>query len=136
MYYRLNRWVLSQLAPQLRAEGAAQWSEILSADQEQAPTRLQSFIVSGHKADFGFIAFDPDPLKLDRLHQRLLASHLGPALEASYSFVSLTEISEYVPSPEQYGQRLAAGGEDPNSPQFAAKVAAYEKRLPAMTPSG
>jgi chlorite dismutase len=46
--------------------------------------------------------------------------------------VSLTEISEYVPSPQQYAQRLQSGGEDPSTPQFEAKVAAYERRLPAM----
>ena len=107
-------------------------AEVLAPDSADAPVRLQTFIVSGHKADFGFLALDPDPLKIDRLHQRLLASPIGPALEATYSFVSLTEISEYVPSPEQYAERLRLGGEDPNSPAFEAKVAAYEKRLPMM----
>ncbi len=90
---------------------------------------LQSFVVSGHKADFGTIALDGDPLKIDRVHQALLSSAIGPALEAVYSFVSLTEISEYVPSVEQYAERLKATGEDPNSPGFAAKVAAYEKAI-------
>ncbi|MBX3420846.1 MAG: heme-dependent peroxidase [Pirellulaceae bacterium] len=132
MYYRLNRHVLSQLGATRRAAGLIAMQEILSPVDSQAPVRLQSFIVSGHKADFGFVAFDPDPLKIDLVHQRLLACGIGPALEAVYSFVSLTEISEYVPSVEQYAQRLTAGGEDANSPQFAAKVAAYEKRLPAM----
>jgi chlorite dismutase len=115
-----------------RAAGVVEMSEILSASHDLSPVRLQSFIISGHKADFGFIAFDPDPLKIDGVHQRLLASPLGPALEATYSFVSVTEISEYVPSPQQYAERLIAGGEDPETAQFAAKVAAYEKRLPAM----
>ena len=132
MYYRLNRSVLSQLGAHQRHAGVSQWSEILNANSTESPLRMQSFLVSGHKADFGFIALDPDPLKIDRVHQRLLASEIGCALEAVYSFVSLTEISEYVPSPAEYGQRLIAGGEDPATPQFAAKVAAYEKRLPAM----
>lgn len=131
-YYRINRWLLSQMSSAQRAAGVAQMADILSSSHELSPIRLQSFIVSGHKADFGFLAFDQDPLKIDAVHQRLLASPLGPALESTYSFVSLTEISEYVPSPQQYAERLMAGGEDSNSPQFAAKVAAYEKRLPAM----
>ncbi len=33
---------------------------------------------------------------------------------------------------EQYAERLKSSGEDPNAPGFAAKVAAYEKRLPMM----
>jgi hydrogen peroxide-dependent heme synthase len=131
MYYRFNRGVLQQLGPAV-AQGVEQFASILDPSNADSPIRLQSFIVSGHKADFGFMALDPDPLKIDRVHQRLLATPLGPALEATYSFVSLTEISEYVPNPQQYAERLKAGGEDPNSPQFEAKVAAYEKRLPIM----
>ena len=132
MYYRFNRAVLSQLSGAERMAGASQLAQILDPTNEHSPTRLQSYIVSGHKADFGFLALDTDPLKIDRVHQRLLGSELGAALEATYSFVSLTEISEYVPSPQQYAQRLIASGEDSSSPQFAAKVAAYEKRLPVM----
>ena len=132
LFYRWNRAVLASLPPDKRAVGREQLTRLLDTASPDATTRMQSFIVSGHKADFALILLDPDPLKIDRVHQRLLQSELGPAVEAVYSFVSLTEISEYVPSPEQYAERLKAGGEDPDSPAFAAKVAAYEKRLPMM----
>ena len=68
-------------------------------------------LVSGHKADFGLMLMDPDPLKIEAVNQRLLASRLGPALTPTYSFVSLTEISEYVPSVEQYGKKLEEEGD-------------------------
>lgn len=132
MFYRLNRALLSQRTLEQRSRGREQLASILDPAGADAPTRMQSFIISGHKADFGVILLDPDPLKIDRVHQSLLQSELGPALEPTYSFVSLTEISEYVPTPERYAARLAAGGEDPDSPALAAKVAAYEKRLPMM----
>jgi peroxiredoxin len=132
LFYRWNRALLAGLSPETRQAGNEQLVRILDPLSETAPTRMQSFIISGHKADFAVIMLDSDPLKIDRLHQQLLQSQVGPALEAVYSFVSLTEISEYVPSPEQYAGRLRAGGEDPHSPAFAAKVAAYEKRLPMM----
>ncbi len=132
MFYRLNRAQLAQRTPEQRSLGREQFARILDPAGDGAPTRMQSFIISGHKADFGVILLDPDPLKIDHVHQRLLQSELGPALEPTYSFVSLTEISEYVPSPEQYAARLKSGGEDPDSTAFAAKVAAYEKRLPMM----
>ncbi len=132
MFYRLNRAALASLSTEQRTAAAVRLGQILDPQSDEAPTRLQSFIISGHKADFGLIMLDPNPLKIDQVHQRLLQSELGPALEAVYSFVSLTEISEYVPSPQQYAERLKSGGEDPESPAFAAKVAAYEKRLPMM----
>ncbi|MEO8269963.1 MAG: chlorite dismutase family protein, partial [Aureliella sp.] len=132
LFYSLNRAQLAKRTAEQRSQGREQFARILDAEGSGAPTRMQSFIISGHKADFGVILLDPDPLKIDRVHQQLLQSELGPALEPTYSFVSLTEISEYVPSPEQYAARLKAGGEDPQSTAFAAKVAAYEKRLPMM----
>ncbi|QDV24459.1 hydrogen peroxide-dependent heme synthase [Aureliella helgolandensis] len=132
MFYSLDRQVLSQLTKEQQRSGAEELEQILCPQADHATLRMQSFIVSGHKADFGMLMFDTDPLKIDAVHQRLLASTLGPALKAVYSFVSFTEISEYVPSPEQYAERLKLGGEDTESPAFAAKVAAYEKRLPMM----
>ena len=38
----------------------------------------------------------------------------------------------YVPTIEQFRDRLIAGGAEPDSPELAAKVAAYERRLPMM----
>ena len=57
-----------------------------------------------------------------------MAGCLGPALVPTYSFVSITEVSEYVPTVEQYGQRLVAEGEQPDSPAYKAKLKAYENR--------
>jgi chlorite dismutase len=71
---------------------------------------------------------DADPLVIDSVHQRLLSGPLGTALEPTYSFVSLTEVSEYVPTVEQYGKRLVEEGEDAAGPAYAAKLKAYESR--------
>ena len=90
------------------------------------PQRLQTSVVSGHKADFGLMLLDPNPLRIDAVHQRLMARSLGPALRPTYSFVSMTEVSEYVPTVEQYAQKLLQQGEAPDSPAFKAKVKAYE----------
>ncbi len=53
---------------------------ILDPAGPDATARLQTSVVSGHKADFGLMLMDPNPLKIDAVHQRLLASRLGPAL--------------------------------------------------------
>lgn len=132
LFYRWNRGVLASLSPEAKKRGVDELRVALNPSHPDAPTRMQSFLISGHKADLGIVLLDSDPLKIDKVHQRLMSSGVGPALEPTYSFVSLTEISEYVLSPEQYGKRLEYEGEDSSSPQFAAKVAAYEKRLPIM----
>lgn len=131
-FYSFDRLILSQISSHQRDSGLAEVSEILAPSSSESPVRLQTMIVGGHKADFGVIALDESPLKIDRVHQRMMASSIGPALKAAYSFISLTEISEYVPSPAQYAERLIRDGDEPDSPQLLAKVSAYEKRLPAM----
>ncbi len=128
LYYRWNRAALKNLTAQELTTGREQFQLILDASREGVPARLQTSLVSGHKADLGLMLLDADPLVIDRLHQDLMASPLGLALEPTYSFVSLTEVSEYVPTVEQYGERLVAEGEDPSGPSYAAKLKAYESR--------
>lgn len=119
---------MSQDLPSRKAD----FTEALNASDITRPERVQSFIIGGHKADFSFIAMDPNPLTVDGLHQRIMSSSLGAAIEPVYSFVSLSEISEYLPDKEQYAQKLIRTGEDPTSATFQAKVASYDKRLPMM----
>jgi chlorite dismutase len=132
LYYRFDRARLSAMTSEQRADGSEQLQQILDPDGEDASTRLQTSIVSGHKADFGLMLMDPDPLVIDRVHQRLASTTLGSALESTYSFVSVTEISEYVPSLEQYGERLVREGEESGSDAYEAKMKAYEQRQPIM----
>jgi chlorite dismutase len=132
LYYRFDRGVLAGMPAGQRKAGAAQLVQVLNPEGENAPQRLQTSIVSGQKADFGLMLMDPDPLKIDAVKQRLAASQLGPGLMPTYSFVSITEISEYVPSVEQYAKKLVADGEQQGSPAYEAKVNAYAQRLPMM----
>lgn len=132
LYYRFDRVVLSGLSHAQKLEGASEVATILDPKADSAPARLQTSAVAGQKADFGLMILDPDPLKVNSIHQRLLGSLLGAAIVPTYSFVSLTEVSEYLPTPEQYAQRLLADGETEESPGYAAKLKAYTDRWPGM----
>lgn len=132
LFYSFDRPALQSLSESARSEGRHAFVETLRAGSEAAPVRMQVSITSGHRADFALMLMDPDPLKIDALHQQLLAGPLGAALRPTYSFVSLTEISEYVPTVEAYGQRLVAEGAEEGSPAYEAKLKAYTDRLEGM----
>jgi hydrogen peroxide-dependent heme synthase len=132
-FYRWRRELLSELSHEDCLAARPAFLAALDPLGDVRTERLQSFIISGHKADFAIIMMDPDPLKLDRVHQTLMSSQLGAALEPVYSFVSMSEISEYLPTRDQYAAKLIRSGEDPESPTYHAKVASYEKRMPMMT---
>jgi chlorite dismutase len=132
LYYRFDRAKLRGLGPTELADGCRAFVGALDAAAPHAPSRLQTLIVSGHKADFGLIALDADPLRVDDMHQILMSGPLGPAIVPTWSFVSLTEVSEYLPDLEQYGRRLAAEGLDPEGAEYRTRRKQYERRLEIM----
>lgn len=132
LYYQFDRKVTRWATEEALATGRAEIEAALDPAGPHASERLQTSIVSGHKADFGLMLMDPDPLKIDRVHQNLMNTSLGSAIQPTYSFVSITEISEYVPTLEQYGARLVKEGEVEGSPAYQAKMKAYAGREPMM----
>ncbi len=128
-FYRFRRDAIDRA---LSEPCQQQLRDALAADLDSAPARLSSYWTSGHRADFGVMVMDPDPGKVDSVHQQIMAPGLGKHIEPIWSFVSMSEVSEYVPTVERFRDRLIAGGTDPDSPELAAKVSAYERRLPMM----
>ncbi|QDV11787.1 putative heme peroxidase [Rosistilla oblonga] len=130
--YRFRRDVLAGLSARRLRDGMRQFLAAVDPAEATRPEKLQRYIISGHKADFALMMMDADPLKIDAVHQAVVSGPLGAAVEATWSFVSMSEISEYVPSVPQYREKLIREGNAPDSPELAAKVAAYERRLPMM----
>ena len=132
LFYAFDREKLAGLSPAALEAGKQAFLAALDPSGPLAPVRLQTWIVPGQKADFGIMALDASPLKVEDVHQRLVSGPLGRALVPTYSFIGLTEVSEYVPSVEQYGQRLIEEGETADSPSWRAKVQGYAAREESM----
>lgn len=132
LYYRIDQAQLAQMSEAQRVEGRDVVAHLLDPERPGAPVRLQTSVVSGHKAELGLMIMDSNPLVIDGIRQGLRASPLGPALVPAYSFVSITEISEYVPTVDQYAERLRSEGVSPEDPAYTAKINAYSQRLPMM----
>jgi hydrogen peroxide-dependent heme synthase len=99
------------------------------------PNQAITFSVLGASADVGLMALGPDLDALDRLTKDVLR---GP-FAAEYSFVSLTELSEYTSTEADERARLEAEGEadvEGRLAEWATRIAAYNEarlhpRLPA-----
>lgn len=131
-FYKFDRAQLMQFGNELRAQSCEDFLSVFPGNGSDAPQRLQLGLVSGHKADFSLMMMDPDPIKLQSIHHRLMSSKMGPAIVPTYSYISISEISEYVQSIDKYRERLIRSGEDPSGTALETKVAAYEQRLEKM----
>jgi chlorite dismutase len=134
-FYLFDRNLLGELKARSTTDfekSKSEFVEILSPEDSLRPARFQLGITSGHKADFSLMLMDPDPIKIESQHQRLIGSTLGQAIKTTWSYVSISEISEYALSVEQYAERLRREGEDPESSAFQKKIAAYSGRVEKM----
>ena len=133
-FYSFDRPAIAKLRIELPSDFQAAKEEfvaVLSSDDHH-PARFQLGMTSGHKADFSLMLMDPDPIKVEAMHQRLMGSTIGQLINTTWSYVSISEISEYALSVEQYAERLKRQGEDPESSVFQKKVAAYGGRVDKM----
>jgi hydrogen peroxide-dependent heme synthase len=92
----------------------------LEADGHQALV----FAVLGHKADLGVMALGPDLARLQRFHQDLRGGPLRP----TYSYVSLTELSEYTSTEDDERERLQTE-EGVTGDELEAKLAIWRDRM-------
>jgi chlorite dismutase len=92
----------------------------LAADGHQA----LCVAVLGHKADLGVVALGPDLARLQALQQELLTAPLVP----TYSFVSLTEASEYTTTEADERARLERE-EGLSGSELEGALAAWNERM-------
>ena len=118
LYYCVDRTLAAEPGG---AKGLLDAIAALEADGHQVIV----FSVLGHKADVGVMALGPDLARLHQFQQEMLD---GPLL-AEYSYVSLTEQSEYGQTEADERARLAAdeGITDPG--EVDARLSVWRDRI-------
>jgi chlorite dismutase len=133
LFYRVDRDRLGRFTERERQQGRGELIAALGRRATGAVDQLQCFAIPGHKADFGVMIAGPDLKAVHNIQTSIQSSTLGAAIVPTYSFYSITEVSEYVPDAEEYGRILREREQvDPESSVFKAKVTAYADRLEGM----
>lgn len=129
LFLRVDRAV----APALPASAGKDLAAVLQR-YEDADERVQLhlFSVPGHKADAMVFALAPDLSDLRQLQTAIATCEAGPAVQVPWSYLSLTETSEYTPTPERYREEMAAKGVvgddlDRRVTEFAERMAEYNR---------
>ena len=96
--------------------------DALVADGHQAAW----FPVLGHKADLGVMAIGPDLARLQRFQHEVLATG---ALRIGWSYVSLTEGSEYTSTADDERRRLEVEEQITDAAEVEARLATWTERM-------
>ncbi len=128
-FHRIDRTRWQRLtveARQAAVEEARAWMARVGAEEGM---QLVPLAMIG-KADVGFMAVHPDLWRHQQLAQELAATALGACLEPVYSFLSLSEVSEYLTSDADWARTLIDEQQvDPASADFGAKMTSFRKRM-------
>jgi hydrogen peroxide-dependent heme synthase len=118
LYYRVDRERAD------RDPGAAKHIRDAFAALETDGHQALALAMLGHKADLGVIALGPDLARLQSFQSELLATPLEPV----YSYVSLTEQSEYGATEDDERARLASE-EGVTGAELDARLAVWRERI-------
>jgi len=135
LFFQIEHTQWGVLDPQEQREAKTALAGLVSEIRSLPDTQLLTFSVVTPKADLGFMMLTPDLQVADEMSKRL-ALALGPGvLTPTFSWLSMTERSEYTTSEEEYSATLqeeeglasgsAAHGEKLEA--FRARMAKYLK---------
>jgi peroxiredoxin len=127
-FYRIDRARWRTLGTSERTAAIAEFAGCLSRQADVEGLQRAPF-AGVTKYDLGFVAVHPDLWQVQRLAQEVAATALGACLVPVFSFLSLTEASEYITDEVDWARLLIKEEQlDPASPEFAARFASLRKR--------
>jgi hydrogen peroxide-dependent heme synthase len=130
LFYRIDfaQWQL--LSADEQRSGKIALSEIVQEIRATNQTQLLTLSIVTPKADLAFMLITPDLHGANSFEKRLSLSLGAGVLEPVYSYLSLTEESEYITTPEQYGETL---GREQNlrigTPEFDTAMESFAERM-------
>jgi peroxiredoxin len=130
LFYRIEfgQWQLLS-----REEQNAAKTNLASLIQEvraMESTQLLTFSVVTPKADLGFMLVTPDLHDADKIEKRITMAFGPDILAPVYSYLSLTEESEYATSEEEHADTLAKEQKlEPGSEKFIEAMNTFRDRI-------
>src|SRR5947207_6518793 len=130
LFYRIDfaQWQLLSADEQRTAKVVL--SEIVQEIRATEKTQLLTLSMVTPKADLAFMLITPDLHAANFFEKRLGLSLGAGILEPVYSYLSLTEESEYTTTPEQYAETLAREQNlRAGTPEFEAAMKSFAERM-------
>lgn len=129
LFQKIDRERWGGLSDGERSAAVQEYEDLLARCGGEEGLQLIASGVIG-KADFGLMIIHPNLDRVQRLTQEFAATRLGACLQTTYSFLSISEKSEYISSTGDHARKLIDDeGLDPTSSEFQQKVTAMAERM-------
>src|ERR1700756_5636525 len=106
LFYRIEYGQWQLLSRQEQDAAKANLSSLVQDVRAIELTQLLTLAMVTPKADLGFVLITPDLHNANKIEKRLSLSLGADVLTPVYSYLSLTEESEYITSEDEYTQTL------------------------------
>jgi chlorite dismutase len=130
LFYRVDRarWETCSLDQRARTQEA--FNLLVERANSGQNTQLFLYAVIGTKADLAVWILTADLQRIVALQHEIAACFPARVLEPVYSFFSVTELSEYTTTEEEYSEQLISQDKlEPGSEIFAGKLAVWRERM-------
>ena len=129
LFYRVDRVNWSQLSPGASVETRINLETLCAANANPCQPRLTTYANVGGKADLAFMLQAAELGQVAQMHRDLEACFPPGALQLVFSYLSVTELSEYMPTEEESRQTLIQQEKlSPDSDAFKTRMAEANKR--------
>ena len=124
LFYNIDRVVWSQLPGSESKNTLARIETLVAANSAACQPRIATYATVGGKADIAFILYAADGGQLAQMHRDLENAFPAGSLKRVYHYLSITELSEYASTEDDYRGMLIRGEKlTPGTPEFDKRFA-------------
>jgi chlorite dismutase len=130
LFYHIEHSQWNLLSAEERIRAMTGLTRLVQEIRATPSTQLLVFSMLTPRADIGFMLLTPD-LHAANVMEKKLTLSLGPdVLAPSYSYLSMTEWTEYVTTDEEQSAKITADkGFQPGTPEHAAEMETFHKHM-------
>jgi hydrogen peroxide-dependent heme synthase len=129
LFYSVERSAWSMLASSERFDAMNHLIKVVDDIKKHKNTQLLTFSMVTPKADIGFMILTDDLQRANEYEKRLTMAMGGGVLQPVYSYLSMTERSEYTTTEEEYSAQIVAEGHAVGTPAHDEKMAEFQTRM-------
>jgi len=130
LFYKIEHGQWSLLRPDEQRAAKTHLTELVQEIRAAENTQLLIFSMVSPKADLGFMLLTPDLHAANAFEKRLSLSLGADVLTPVYSYLSMTEESEYVTSDKEYAETLQQEQKlEPGSAEFEKAMSEFSTRM-------